>query len=149
MIFPIPRVAPIIGAVAALVVAWGWGYTLGHASADAALQAATAVSRETNERYRQLEKEAADAQAGYVEAYRRNRDAARAEWVRIRSAANRAVSPVCPIPAGAGDPAGTAVAGPGVTADELAAALEAGESIAATLRLCQTELRQCSALAQP
>lgn len=146
MIFPIPRAAPIIGAVAALVVAWAWGYTLGHASADAALQAANAVSRETNERYRRLEKETADAQAGYVAAYTRNRDAARAEWVRIKAASRRDVPSLCPVPASTGDPAGAAVEGPGVTAGELAAALEAGEYIAATLRLCQTELRQCAGM---
>ena len=56
-----------------------------------------AVAAATNARYRSLEQEAKDAQSGYVEAYRRNRDASRADWMRIRADASlRRVSPVCP-----------------------------------------------------
>ena len=52
-----------------------------------------AVAAATNARYRSLEQEAKDAQSGYVEAYRRNRDASRADWMRIRP---MPVSAECP-----------------------------------------------------
>ena len=46
-----------------------------------------AVAAATNARYRSLEQEAKDAQSGYVEAYRRNRDS-RADWMRIQADAS-------------------------------------------------------------
>ena len=109
-----------------------------------------AVAAATNARYRSLEQEAKDAQSGYVEAYRRNRDASRADWMRIRCRCQPPqMSPVCPSPE-----ALKPIQEPGWKLARvietlllaLVDALKTGEALEAGLALCQQELRQCAGL---
>lgn len=139
--------AKLAACAAVVVLAWIHGYHTRAESAARDLAAANAVAAATDARYRNLESEVANAQAGYVEAFRRNRDAARADWLRIKAAAVPGrVSSVCPEPGGVTADSGAGLAGDGVEARELIEALVAGEAIGASLRLCQTELRQCAGL---
>lgn len=137
--------------LAALAGVWVHGYFAGAEGPERELAALQASSDALNDKYRSLERQAQEAQNGYVEAYRRNRESDRAGWVRLQAEARRRVPAVCPEPGGAEPAAGGAVEGPGRQdgADLLPAvteALAAGEELEATLRLCQSELRQCAGL---
>lgn len=147
MIPPHPLLAKLAACAAAVALAWVHGYHTRAESAARDLAAANAVAAATDARYRNLEAEVANAQAGYVESFRRNRDAARADWLRLKAAAGPGrVSPVCPESGGVAADAGTGLAGDGVEVGALVEALAAGEAIGASLRLCQAELRQCAGL---
>lgn len=137
--------------LAALAGVWVHGYFAGAEGPERELAAARAASDALNDKYRSLERQAEEAQHGYVEAYRRNRDATRDDWLRLQAKARRRVPAVCPEPGGTEPAAGDPVEGPGGAdgRDLLPAvteALAAGEDLEATLRLCQSELRQCAAL---
>lgn len=137
--------------LAALAGVWVHGYFAGAEGPERELAAARAASDALNDKYRSLERQAEEAQHGYVEAYRRNRESDRAGWVRLQAEARRRVPAVCPEPGSPEPVSSDPVEGPGGPdgADLLPAvteALAAGEDLEGTLRLCQQELRQCAAL---
>jgi hypothetical protein len=144
VISPSPLLVKLGFCAFAIAAAWAHGY---HYRAEIAARdeaALNAVAMATEARYRSLEKETADAQAGYVEAFRRNRDASAAEWVRIKAASRRDV-PAIPTQCGSApaDP-GAGLEEPRATAREVTEALAVASDLGATLRLCQQELRQCA-----
>ena len=79
MIVPSPLLTKIGLSAALYLGLFGVGYWQGyeHRDRSAAEEMAkvNAVAAATNARYRSLEQEAANAQSGYVEAYKRNRPA--------------------------------------------------------------------------
>ena len=156
MIVPSPLLTKI-GLSAALylglfAVGYWQGYEHRDRSAAEEMAKINAVAAATNARYRSLEQESKDAQSGYVEAYRRNRDASRADWMRIQAdAGKRRMSPVCPESGGADANSGNRVevasgAGDRDLLPALVDALKTGEALEAGLALCQQELRQCAGL---
>ena len=156
MIVPSPLLTKI-GLSAALylglfAVGYWQGYEHRDRSASEDMAKVNAVAAATNARYRSLEQEAKDAQSGYVEAYRRNRDASRADWMRLQAdASKRRMSPVCSESGGADSDPGHRVevasgAGDRDLLPALVDALKTGEALEAGLGLCQQELRQCAAL---
>ena len=133
---------------AALAACYGIGYTQARHTAEVERAKVEAVAVAENSRFRKLEKEVADAQAGYVQAYIAARDASHTEWMRIRASVARgvpAIPTVCPSVGDAQNP-GLASTGNALTAGEAADALSAGEELEGVLRLCQSELRQCAGL---
>ncbi len=139
--------AGIVAALAACAVS----YTAGRASRTAEISALTAVAEATDARYRQLETEVASAQSAYVQSWTASRDAARADWLRLKATSAGRVPVVCPESGGAATDRGDGVEAAGAEGDRdllpaLVAALERGEEVEATLRLCQSELRQCAGL---
>ncbi len=145
---PIPhRYALAAAALAGLYLA---GYIHGRTSTRDELTAWQAVATATQTRYRTLEKEVADAQAAHVKVWTAARDASRAEWVRIRAAGRDRVPKVCSEPGGAASDAGDGLEVARREADRVlhdaVAALERADEVAATLEICQTELRQCAGL---
>lgn len=139
-----------IASVISMAVMFGVGFWQGYEKRDRSAAEETAalnaVAMSTNARYRTLEKEAADAQAGYVEAFKRNRDASAAEWVRIKAAARRDVPAIHAECGGSPADSGTGLEGDRATAREVTDALAVASDLGATLRLCQTELRKCAEL---
>ena len=156
MIVPSPLLTKIGLSAALYLGLFGVGYWQGyeHRDRSAAEEMAkvNAVAAATNARYRSLEQEAANAQSGYVEAYKRNRDATRADWLRIQAdAGKRRMSPVCPESGGADANSGHGMedsrgAGNRDLLKSLVDALKTGEALEAGLALCQQELRQCAGL---
>ena len=145
---PIPhRYALAAAALAGLYLA---GYIHGRTSTRDELTAWQAVASATQTRYRTLEKETADAQAAHVKVWTAARDASRAEWVRIRAAGRDRVPKVFPECGGAASDAGDRLEVSGGEADRVlhdaVAALERADEVAATLEICQSELRQCAGL---
>jgi hypothetical protein len=137
-------------AAAALAGLYLGGYIHGRTSTRDELTAWQAVASATQTRYRTLEKEVADAQAAHVKVWTAARDASRAEWVRIRAAGRDRVPAIRPQPGGAAGDAGDGLEvarreAAGVLHDAVAA-LERADEVAATLEICQTELRQCAGL---
>jgi len=142
-----PRYALAAAALAGLYLG---GYIHGRTSTRDELTAWQAVASATQTRYRTLEKEVADAQAAHVKVWTASRDASRAEWVRIRAAGRDRVPKVCSEPGGAASDAGDRLEvasgeAAGVLHDAVSA-LERADEVAATLEICQTELRQCAGL---
>ena len=137
-------------AAAALAGLYLAGYIHGRTSTRDELTAWQSVASATQTRYRTLEKETADAQAAHVKVWSAARDASRAEWVRIRAAGRDRVPKVCSEPGGAASDAGDRLEvasgeAAGVLHDAVSA-LERADEVAATLEICQTELRQCAGL---
>lgn len=150
--FLLTKAIPLPGRVAifcvAIASAWAWGYSYRDSAADAERTALATVAEQTNQRYRNLEQEVADAQKGYVHAWTlRN-----AESKRLLAQARASVAAGVPaIPAecgsaGTGEVPRLAVADEAVTATEAADAFAAGAELEARLTLCQSELRQCASL---
>ena len=137
-------------AAAALAGLYLAGYIHGRTSTRDELTAWQAVATATQTRYRTLEKEVADAQAAHVKVWTAARDASRAEWVRIRAAGRDRVPAIRPQPGGAAELAGDGLEVSRREADRVlhdaVAALERADEVAATLEICQTELRQCAGL---
>ena len=147
-VIPIPRRYALAAvAIAGLYLA---GYIHGRTSTRDELTAWQAVASATNVRYRTLEKEVADAQAAHVKVWTAARDASRAEWVRIRAAGRDRVPKVCSEPGGTASDAGDRLEVSGGEAagvlHDAVAALERADEVAATLEICQSELRQCAGL---
>ena len=145
---PIPhRYALAAAALAGLYLA---GYIHGRTSTRDELTAWQSVATATQTRHRTLEKEVADAQAAHVKVWTAARDASRAEWVRIRAAGRDRVPKVCSEPGGVAGNAGHRLEVTGGEADRVlhdaVAALERADEVAATLEICQSELRQCAGL---
>ena len=145
---PIPhRYALAAAALAGLYLA---GYIHGRTSTRDELTAWQSVASATQTRYRTLEKEVADAQASHVKVWSAARDASRAEWVRIRAAGRDRVPAIRPQPGGAAELAGDRLEVSRAEADRVlhdaVAALERADEVAATLEICQSELRQCAGL---
>ena len=137
-------------AAAALAGLYLGGYIHGRTSTRDELIAWQAVATATQTRYRTLEKEVADAQAAHVKVWTAARDASRAEWVRIRAAGRDRVPAICAQPGGAAGDAGDGLEVSGGEAagvlHDAVAALERADEVAATLEICQSELRQCAGL---
>ena len=137
-------------AAAALAGLYLAGYIHGRTSTRDELTAWQSVATATQTRYRTLEKETADAQAAHVKVWSATRDASRAEWVRIRAAGRDRVPKICSEPGGAAELAGDRLEVSRAEADRVlhdaVAALERADEVAATLEICQTELRQCAGL---
>ena len=145
---PIPhRYALAAAALAGLYLA---GYIHGRTSTRDELTAWQSVASATQTRYRTLEKETADAQAAHVKVWTAARDASRAEWVRIRAAGRDRVPKIYSEPGGVAELAGDRLEVSRAEADRVlhdaVAALERADEVAATLEICQTELRQCAGL---
>ena len=145
---PIPhRYALAAAALAGLYLA---GYIHGRTSTRDELTAWQSVATATQTRHRTLEKEVADAQAAHVKVWTAARDASRAEWVRIRAAGRDRVPKICSEPGGAAELAGDRLEVSRAEADRVlhdaVAALERADEVAATLEICQSELRQCAGL---
>ena len=147
-VIPIPRRYAL--AAAALAGLYLAGYIHGRTSTRDELTAWQAVASATNVRYRTLEKEVADAQAAHVKVWTASRDASRAEWVRIRAAGRDRVPAICAQPGSAASDAGDGLEVSRREADRVlhdaVAALERADEVAATLEICQSELRQCAGL---
>ena len=147
MILTPHRYALAAAALAGLYLA---GYIHGRTSTRDELTAWQSVASATQTRYRTLEKETADAQAAHVKVWTAARDASRAEWVRIRAAGRDRVPAICAQPGGAASDVGYGLEVSGGEADRVlydaVAALERADEVAATLEICQTELRQCAGL---
>jgi outer membrane murein-binding lipoprotein Lpp len=137
-------------AAAALAGLYLAGYIHGRTSTRDELTAWQSVASATQTRYRTLEKETADAQAAHVKVWTAARDASRAEWVRIRAAGRDRVPKICSEPGGAAELAGDRLEVSRAEADRVlhdaVAALERADEVAATLEICQSELRQCAGL---
>jgi hypothetical protein len=137
-------------AAAALAGLYLGGYIHGRTSTRDELTAWQSVATATQTRHRTLEKEVADAQAAHVKVWTAARDASRAEWVRIRAAGRDRVPKICSEPGGAAELAGDRLEVSRAEADRVlhdaVAALERADEVAATLEICQTELRQCAGL---
>ena len=145
---PIPhRYALAAAAIAGLYLA---GYIHGRTSTRDELTAWQSVATATQTRYRTLEKETADAQAAHVKVWTASRDTSRAEWVRLRASGAGRVPSICAQPGGAASDAGDRLEVSGGEADRVlhdaVAALERADEVAATLEICQSELRQCAGL---
>ena len=145
---PIPhRYALAAAALAGLYLA---GYIHGRTSTRDELTAWQAVASATNVRYRTLEKEVADAQVAHVKVWTAARDASRAEWVRLSRASADRVPKVCPVSGGAEVVSGDGLESARREADRVlhgaVEALERADEVAATLEICQSELRQCAGL---
>ena len=145
---PIPHRYAI--AAAALAGLYLGGYIHGRTSTRDELTAWQSVATATQTRHRTLEKEVADAQAAHVKVWTAARDASRAEWVRIRAAGRDRVPKVFPECGGVAGDAGHRLEVSRAEADRVlhdaVAALERADEVAATLEICQTELRQCAGL---
>jgi hypothetical protein len=135
---------------AALVACYGVGYTQAKHSAEIERARVQAVAEAANARYRQLEAEVANAQAGYVQSWTAARDAARADWLRLKASSAGRVPVVCAESGSAdadlGDRLEDARQEAAGVLHEAVTALERGAEVEATLTLCQAELRQCAAL---
>ena len=137
--------------LAILAGVWLHGFSKGGAGPERELAAAQAVAAATDARYRALEKEVAHAQSAFVQSWTASRDAARADWLRLKAASAGRVPVVCPEPGGVASDRGDGMEAAGAAGDRdllptLVGALERGEQLEATLMLCQTELRQCASL---
>lgn len=137
-------------AAAALAGLYLGGYIHGQQSTRDELTAWQAVADATQTRYRTLEKETADAQAAHVKVWTAARDASRAEWVRLSRASADRVPKICSQPGGAAELSGDGLESTRREADRVlhdaVAALERADEVAATLEICQAELRQCAGL---
>ena len=140
------------GALAAsLAACYGIGYTQAAHKAEVERAKVEAVAVAENSRFRKLEKEVADAQAAYVQAYIAARDASHTEWLRLKATSRGRVPVVCAERGGADADQRDGMEASGAAGDRdllptLVNALEQGEMLEATLTLCQAELRQCAAL---
>jgi hypothetical protein len=137
-------------AAAFILGVYGTGYAVGRQHSRDEVTAIEAVAIATDARYRTLEKETADAQAAHVKVWTASRDASRAEWLRINKASRDRVPKVFTECGGAASDAGhrlevTRGEAAGVLHDAVAA-LERADEVAATLEICQSELRQCAGL---
>jgi Tfp pilus tip-associated adhesin PilY1 len=136
---------------AALVACYGIGHTQAKHAADIERAKVQAVADATNARYRQLETEVANAQAGYVQSWTAARDAARADWLRLKATSRGRMPTVCAESGSNSADSGHGMEAAGTAGDRdllpaLVDALERGEEIERTLLLCQSELRQCAGL---
>lgn len=135
---------------ASLAAAYGMGYTRAQHAAEIERAKVQAVAEAADSRFRKLEKEVADAQSGYVKAWSTARDAARADWMRLKATSAGRVPVVCAEPGSAGADRGDGLEDARREAAGVlhaaVSALERGAEIEATLMLCQSELRQCAAL---
>lgn len=127
---------------------WGHGYVKGGEKGKLEVEKMHAAADAVNAQYRQLEKEVADAQKAHLEVWRNARRDADAAWVQLKKTASGRVPQVCPVQGGpqTGAESGVEVARQSGGADVLQRvieALEVGETMEATLALCQQELRQC------
>jgi hypothetical protein len=135
---------------ASLAACYGIGYTQAKHAADIERARVQAVADATSARYRQLETEVANAQAGYVQSWTAARDAARADWMRLKTSSASRVPVVCSEPGRAdadlGDRLEDARREAAGVLHAAVSALERGAEVEATLTLCQAELRQCAGL---
>lgn len=136
---------------ASLAACYGIGYTQAAHRAEIERAQVEAVASATNARYRQLETEVAHAQSAYVHSWTAARDSARADWLRLKAASAGRVPTVCAERGGSGADQRDGLEASGTAGDRdllpaLVNALETGERLEDTLRLCQSELRQCGSL---
>jgi hypothetical protein len=136
---------------ASLAACYGFGYSHARQAAEIERAKIEAVAIATNSRFRKLEKEVADAQAGYVKGYIAARDRSNADWLRLKASSAGRVPVVCPESGGVEADRGDGVEAPSGPSDRdllpaLVGALETGERLEATLALCQAELRQCAGM---
>lgn len=134
--------------VAVLAAAWAWGYSYRDSAADAERTALATVAEQTNKRYRNLEREVADAQQNYVHAWTLRNAESRRLLAQARATVAAGVSA---IPSecgstGSSESAGLATVDGTLTATEAADAFAAGAELESRLTLCQNELRQCAVL---
>ena len=135
---------------AALAACYGIGYTQARHTAEVERAKVEAVAMATDQRYRKLETEVASAQSAYVQSWTASRDAARADWLRLKASSNSRVPVVCPEAGGIEADRGNGLEDARREADRVlhaaTDALERGEEIEWTLMLCQSELRQCAGM---
>lgn len=136
---------------ASLAACYGFGYSHARQAAEIERAKIEAVAIATDARYRKLETEVANAQAGYVQSWTAARDAARADWLRLKATGANRVPIVCAESGGTDADRGDGVETAGGEGyrdllPALVGALETGERLEATLALCQSELRQCAGL---
>jgi hypothetical protein len=133
-------------------VGYWQGYEHRDRSAAEEMAKVNAVAAATNARYRSLEQEASQCPIRLCRSIQANRDATRADWLRIQADAVSVECPryvpspeaLTPIPGhGMEDSRG---AGNRDLLKSLVDALKTGEALEAGLALCQQELRQCAGL---
>lgn len=134
---------------ASLAACYGIGYTHARHAAEVERAKIEAVAIATDTRYRQLETEVAHAQSAYVQSWTASRDAARADWLRLKAASANRVPLVCPESGSVDADQRDGLEASSGQGDRdllptLIDALETGERLEATLQLCQAELRQCA-----
>ncbi len=135
---------------ASLAACYGVGYTQARHLAEVERAKVEAVAAAENSRFRKLEKEVADAQSGYVKAWSTARDAARADWLRLKAGSAGRVPVVCAESGGADTDQRDGLENARAEADRVlhaaVDALERGAEVERVLTLCQAELRQCSGM---
>jgi len=135
---------------ASLAACYGFGYSHARQAAEIERAKVESVAIATDARYRKLETEVAYAQAAYVTSWTAARDAARADWMRLKATSANRVPIVCAEPGSIGADAGDGLEDARAEAHRVLhdaiSALGRGAEIEATLTLCQAELRQCAAM---
>jgi hypothetical protein len=133
---------------ASLAACYGFGYSHARQAAEIERAKIEAVANATDARYRQLEMEVANVQAAYVTSWTAARDAARADWMRLKATSVNRVPIVCAESGSASPDAGNRLEESRAEAHRVlhdaVSALGRGAEIEATLTLCQAELRQCA-----